>query len=187
MTRMVLESIMQSEVSPADFTHLWNWKTKTNEQRWWWGGKGHTQTKRQMLKYGEQTGKCRRAGGWGGMGETGDGDQEHTCHDEHGVMYGIVESLYGITETNLPPYANYPEIKTKTCGAPGWLSRLSGQLRLRSWSHGPWVQALCRALCWPLGAWSLLGRLCLTLSLPLSCSHALSLSLSLFLSLKNKH
>ena len=28
-------------------------------------------------------------------------------------------------------------------GAPGWLSRLSVQLRLTSWSHGLWVRAPC--------------------------------------------
>ena len=32
-------------------------------------------------------------------------------------------------------------------GAPGWLSRLSIRLQLRSWSLSSWVQAPCRALC----------------------------------------
>ena len=50
-------------------------------------------------------------------------------------------------------------------GASGWLSRLSVQLRLRSWSHGSWVCALGWALCWQLRAWSLLRILCLPLSL----------------------
>ena len=59
----------------------------------------------------------------------------------------------------------------------GWLSRLSGWLQLRSWSHGPWVQALRRALCWQLRAWSLFQILCLPLSLtlPRSCSVSLCL------------
>ena len=57
---------------------------------------------------------------------------------------------------------------------PGWLSQLSVQLWLRSWSHGSWVQAPCRALCWQLRAWSLL---------PLSVPPPLMLCLSL----KNKH
>ena len=35
------------------------------------------------------------------MVEIGDGDQECTCHDEHWVMYGIVESLYCTQETNI--------------------------------------------------------------------------------------
>ena len=61
-------------------------------------------------------------------------------------------------------------------GAPGWLSRLSVWLRLRSWSHGSWVQAPHRALCWQLRAGSLLRILCLPLSLPLP-AHALFLSL----------
>ena len=29
----------------------------------------------------------------GGMGEMGDGDYEHSYHDEHWAMYRIVESL----------------------------------------------------------------------------------------------
>ena len=49
-------------------------------------------------------------------------------------------------------------------GAPVWLSWLSVQLR--SWSHGSWVWAPRRASCWQQGAWSLLQRLCLPLSVP---------------------
>ena len=65
----------------------------------------------------------------------------------------------------------------KTClGVPGWLSWLSVQLWLRSWSHGSWVRASCRALCWQLRAWSLLRILCLPLSLPLPCSRSVSVS-----------
>ena len=37
-------------------------------------------------------------------------------------------------------------------GAPGWLSRLSVWLRLRSWSRGPWVRVPHQALCWQRGA-----------------------------------
>ena len=36
---------------------------------------------------------------------------ESTCHDEHWVMYGIVESLYNIPETNITLYVNYTGIK----------------------------------------------------------------------------
>ena len=54
--------------------------------------------------------------------------------------------------------------KKQVCRAPGWLSQLSGQLRLRSWSRGPWVRAPRQVLCWQLGAWSLLRILCLPLS-----------------------
>ena len=60
-------------------------------------------------------------------------------------------------------------------GEPGWLSQLSVWLWLRSWSHGSWVQAPRRALCWQLRAWSLLRML----RLPLSASPLLALCLSL--------
>ena len=64
-------------------------------------------------------------------------------------------------------------------GAPGWLSRLSIRLPLRSWPHGSCVQAPHQALGWQLKAWSLLQILSPSLPLPGS--------LSLSLSLKNKH
>ena len=60
-------------------------------------------------------------------------------------------------------------------GALGWLSWLSIQLWLRSWSHRLWVRVPPWALCWWLRAWSLLWILCLPLCLPLP-DHALSLS-----------
>ena len=63
-------------------------------------------------------------------------------------------------------------------GVPGCLSQLSVWLRIRSWSHSLWVPALHQALCWQLGAWSLLQILCLLLSLPLLCSCSVSLCLS---------
>ena len=47
-------------------------------------------------------------------------------------------------------------LKILLTGVPGWLSQLSIQLQLRSWSHGSWVQAPRQALCWQLRAWSLL-------------------------------
>ena len=59
-------------------------------------------------------------------------------------------------------------------GAPGWLSQLSIQPRLRSWSHGSWIWALCQAPCWQCGA--CLG-FSLSPSLPL-CPPWLLLSLS---------
>ena len=78
-------------------------------------------------------------------------------------------------------------LKDKRGGTPGWLSQLSIRLRLRSWSHSLWVRAPCQAVCWQLGAWSLLRILCLPLSLPLphSCSLFLSLSLSQNIKIKN--
>ena len=59
-------------------------------------------------------------------------------------------------------------------GAPRRLSRLSIWLQLRSWSHGSWLRAPHRALCWQPRAWSLFRILCLALP----CSHCVSLSLS---------
>ena len=44
------------------------------------------------------------------------------------------------------------DINNQFPGAPGWFSWLSVQLWLRSWSHGLWVEALHRALCWQLKA-----------------------------------
>ena len=61
----------------------------------------------------------------------------------------------------------FPQTNCKR--APGWLSWLSVWLWLRSWSHSSWVWAPRRALCWPLGAWSLLG-FCVSLSGGLSLS-----------------
>ena len=73
--------------------------------------------------------------------------------------------------------AQYPLLKVfPSLGAPGWLSRLSVRLRLRSRSHGSWVRAPCRALGWWLRAWSLLLTLCLPLSLPLPHSCSVSVS-----------
>ena len=92
-----------------------------------------------------------------------------------------------LQETNKYVMTNWDarDKRNDLAGAPGWLSRLSVRLRLRSWSRGLWVRAPHRALCWQLRAWILLWILCLPLSLPLACSGSASLSLSL--SLKNKH
>ena len=73
----------------------------------------------------------------------------------------------------------------KIPGAPGWLSWLSVQLRLRSWSHGLWVRALQQALCWQLRTWSLLQILSPSLSAPPPLALSLSLSLSLSKIIKN--
>ena len=76
----------------------------------------------------------------------------------------------------------------KYYGAPGWLSRLSGRLQLRSWSHSPWVPAPHQALCWQLRACTLLWILCLPLSLPLPrwCSVSLCLKNKFKKTLKKK-
>ena len=73
------------------------------------------------------------------------------------------------------------ESKNYEAGMPRCLSQWSIWLRVRSWSNGSWVQASHWALCWWLGAWSLLGILCLPL-----CPFPAHALLSLSLSLKNK-
>ena len=61
-------------------------------------------------------------------------------------------------------------------GAPGWLSWLTIQLGLRSWSHGLWVWAICQVLCWQPRAWNLLWSLLLSLPYPHLCCLSLCLS-----------
>lgn len=39
--------------------------------------------------------------------------KEGTCHDDHQVLYGIVELLYCPPETNMTLYVNCTEIKIK--------------------------------------------------------------------------
>ena len=62
-------------------------------------------------------------------------------------------------------------------GAPGWLSWLSVQVQLRSWSCSLWIWAQSQALCWQLRVWRLLWILCLLFSLCPSPAHVLPLSL----------
>ena len=69
-----------------------------------------------------------------------------------------------------------PRSKGGAGRAPGGLSRSSARLPLRSWTPGSRVRAPCRALCCPLGAWSLLWILSPSLSLCPSLAHFLSLS-----------
>ena len=79
--------------------------------------------------------------------------------------------------TNFPTETKYKK-EAKVFGAPGWLSRLSFWLWLRSWSHSLWVQVPCQALCCPHRAQSLLQILSsppLSLPFPHSCSCTLSL------------
>ena len=69
-------------------------------------------------------------------------------------------------------------------GVPGWLSRLSILLQLRTRSHCSWVQAPHQALCRQLRAWSLLRR-CMHVGL-LGFWYFLTLRFSsIFLSLKD--
>ena len=60
-------------------------------------------------------------------------------------------------------------------GVPGWLSRLSFRLPLRSWSHGLWVRAPC-PLCADSSEPGACFGFCVSLSLCPSPIRALSLS-----------
>lgn len=58
-----------------------------------------------IVTRGERGGRGR------GMAEIVDGDKNCTCHDEHWVLYGIVESLYHTPETNITLYVNQVVLK----------------------------------------------------------------------------
>lgn len=47
------------------------------------------------------------------MSEIGEGDEEHTFHDEHGVVYRTVESLYCTPKIKIILYVNYARIFKK--------------------------------------------------------------------------
>ena len=108
-----------------------------------------------------------------------------TLNNPHGLF---ITYEPGVNLGNMRPWNWF---LWRLVGVPGWLSRLSFRLWLRSWSRGSWAEALPGALCQRIRAWSLLLILRLLLSL---CTSLLSLSMSLFflslcpLSLKkNKH
>ena len=99
--------------------------------------------------------------------------------------WGLINLLEQLTELKRNIYLlGHQFIIKGITGAPGWLSRLSVQHQLRSWSCCFWVGAPLQALCWQLRAWSLFQILCLPLSLFLPHLSSLSLSLSLNLSQK---
>ena len=106
--------------------------------------------------------------------------RDSSIHDTDGSAHGLMLVTYGVLAGR---HGNWgiQKGKMKTLlkvylgGRPGWLSRLRGRLRLRSWSRSPWGRAPRRALCWQLRAWSLFPILCLPLSLPLPCSCSISL------------
>ena len=50
----------------------------------------------------------------GVLGEIGEGDLECTYHDEHWVMYRVIEALCCTPETNITLYVNYTGTKTTT-------------------------------------------------------------------------
>ena len=86
-----------------------------------------------------------------------------------------------VLESAIPPRSSgsfilEKGVRSQYLGVTAWLSHLSLQLRLRSWSCDLWFRAPRQALCWQLRAWSWLQILYLPLSLPLPFSHSLSLS-----------
>ena len=78
-------------------------------------------------------------------------------------------------EAVLPLSQEKEDLKQKPSGAPGWLSRLSVRIQLRSGSHGSWVRAPVR-LCADGSEPGACFRVCVSLSLPLPCSLSVSLS-----------
>lgn len=62
---------------------MWNLRSKTK------GKKG--QIKKWALKYRKL--EVHRGEADRGMGQTGEGGEEYTSHDEHGLMYRIAQSL----------------------------------------------------------------------------------------------
>ena len=47
----------------------------------------------------------------GGMGKIGDRIKKHTCHDEHRLLYGVVEPLNYTLGITITGYVNCAEIK----------------------------------------------------------------------------
>ena len=70
---------------------------------------------------------------------------------QHMRLIDIREHCTVITKSNCEENRDYTHIKPLKQGAPGWLSRLSVWLWLRSWSHSLWVRAPHWALCWQPG------------------------------------
>ena len=73
----------------------------------------------------------------------------------------------------LPLSQEKENLKQKPSGAPGWLSRLSVQIQLRSGSHGSWVRAPV-GLCADGSEPGACFRVCVSLSLPLPCARSVS-------------
>ena len=78
---------------------MWNLRNVTKEQREK-ERERERQTKKQTLNYREHTDGYQRGGGEGGLVKQVMGIKECTSCDELEVMYGIVETLYCIPETN---------------------------------------------------------------------------------------
>ena len=60
-----------------------------------------------MDSYIQRTGGYQKGGGWGGVGNTSEGDEEYSWLDEHWVMYRIVELLYCTPKTNITLDVSY--------------------------------------------------------------------------------
>ena len=141
------------------------------------------QTKAHLVKVrplhqDKQGGALQRTDQW----ERADNTQQQSAgniHQKHFLVGQALDSGWPLftTEVLLDAESITSFQNMQKTGAPGWLSRLSVQLRLRSWSCGSQVWAPRGALCWQLRAWSLLLILCLPLSLTLP-SFMLCLSLS---------
>ena len=82
---------------------MWNLRKKTIIRE----KKRHT--KKQALNYKEHTDGYQR-GGRGGWVKQGMGIKHGTHSNEHRVMYGSVESLYPIPETNIILHVNCDEV-----------------------------------------------------------------------------
>ena len=71
----------------------------------------------------------------GEMGEIDKGDWEYTYHDEHWVMYTIVESLYCTPVPNMGLYVNYTWIKIKKKNKMGNLRGKQEPKPTFAWGH----------------------------------------------------
>ena len=73
---------------------MWNLRNKTERTRF-------KRDQKNRLRHREQIDGYQRGGGWR------DGDQEDTDHDEHRVIYRIVDSLHCTPGTNIKVYKLY--------------------------------------------------------------------------------
>ena len=69
------------------------------------------QTKKQTLSYRKQADGYQRGGGWREGCNSSWGSMGTLCHDEHWIMYRIVEPVYCMHEINITLYVKYPGIK----------------------------------------------------------------------------
>ena len=87
------------------------------------------------------------------------------------VLRGRVESVLLIFTNSGFFFHCWKKLKNeRKAGVPGWLSRLSIRLLILVQVMISWFVGSCPTLGSALTVWSLLGILCLPLSLPLLCS-----------------